>query len=180
MQAPVETIAAVLQASPDAAKQPGEDGRRGRLYLKDNCAIGLGKEEDATHGHRCFTMRLVSPDQAIEVEFAKDGAVVVVGRTGFSLDNWHGNREPGNRQNFSTWNTSHQWQLNQDTMTLSPKGSPNLVLGWNEQERWAQLVAVGDTDHRITYVPLGGEHKSCPALPRVFVIIIIFIMPSIS
>ena len=59
---------------------------------------------------RAFMMRLVSAGEAIEVEHTARNSLKVVGghhTLGYTLDNWHGKAEDGNRQHFSTWEEHH-------------------------------------------------------------------------
>ena len=64
----------------------------------------------------------------------------------YSLDNWNGNDSQGNRSSFSEWEHQHRmkkWQLNEASGTLSPKGRPDLVLGFDQHS-----LLVAPTDPR--------------------------------
>lgn len=109
-------------------------------------------EVDATHTHRAFHIKLGSKDEAIEVAFAPDGGCVVVWghhTLGFMLDNWYGKCDVGTNCHFSNWSvdSAHCWQLNENDMTISPRGQRHVVLGWGSQcvhSAFARLVGQHD------------------------------------
>eukprot|EP00746_Dinoflagellata_sp_MGD_P131793 gnl/MRDRNA2_/MRDRNA2_65542_c0_seq2.p1 gnl/MRDRNA2_/MRDRNA2_65542_c0~~gnl/MRDRNA2_/MRDRNA2_65542_c0_seq2.p1 ORF type:complete len:390 (+),score=39.52 gnl/MRDRNA2_/MRDRNA2_65542_c0_seq2:25-1170(+) len=111
-------------------------------------------EVDATNSHRAFHIRLGTKDQAIEVALAPDGGCVVVWghhTLGFMLDNWHGKCDIGTNCHFSNWSvdSAHCWQLNENDMTISPRGKRHVVLGWGSRcvhGAFARLVGQHDPE----------------------------------
>ena len=124
----------VEMVAPPAATPSGV-GNRFRLALRDGRGLALEHSDiDATHGKRAFMIRMSSAADAITVEINSVGAVVVVGghhTLGYSLDNWYGKKEAGNRQHFSTWEQrfpAKQWQLNLYVGSIStPPTTPSTL-----------------------------------------------------
>ena len=134
-------------------------GRKLRLALRDGRGLALEHADvDASEGHRAYHIRMTSAAKAIEVEFKSNGEIVVTAghhHLGFTLDLWEGTRKLGNRQHFSDWHGHHQWQLNADDGTISPRGARHLVLGWVEH---AQLVKRGDAA-QLQFITRGGTKE---------------------
>jgi len=73
---------------------------------------------------------------AIEIEVTQNDSLQIISghhTLGYTLDLWNGKRTEGNRLNFSNWDDrGKNFQINWIDMTISPRGDPNLVLGWSD------------------------------------------------